>query len=243
MRDEIFMQDIGKQFEFDEQVASVFDDMLERSVPHYKEVVGLIVDFCKMNICDNASVQSSQKALIYDLGSSTGTTLLALWQAMSGYAEFIGIDNSRAMIDRANLKAKAYGAEITFIHKDILAYEFLPCSCVIASYILQFIRPMQRQALLQNIYNALNVGGVFFLSEKMTSHHRILDRQMIERYLRYKMQQGYTQGEISKKREALENVLVPFSLEENINLLKNVGFVGVEVLFKWVNFGTIIAKK
>lgn len=240
MKDKIFTQDIGKQFEFDEQVASVFDDMLERSIPHYKEVLGLIVDFCSYTL---ESLPSQSNSLVYDLGSSTGTTLLALFQALPSHTHFIGIDNSQAMIDKALLKAQAYGANIDFICADLLQYDFLHSDIMIANYILQFIRPMQRTALLQKIYHSLREGGIFILSEKMTSHHRILDRQMIERYMRYKQEQGYTKTEISKKREALENVLVPFSLEENIAMLKDIGFSGIEVLFKWVNFGTLIAKK
>lgn len=269
-KDKIFTQDIGKQFEFDAQVASVFDDMLERSIPYYKESLNLIIDFCTLNIesklktlIDSESVQSSPllyEPLIYDLGSSTGSTLLALYQAfqfphqtplhmlakphvLSFQPHLIGIDNSMAMIEKASLKAKAYEAQIEFRCADLLQYEFLPCRIVIANYILQFIRPMQRIALLQRIYNALDSGGMLILSEKMTSHHRILDRQMIERHLRYKKEQGYTQSEISKKRESLENVLVPFSLAENITMLENAGFTGIEVLFKWVNFGTLIAYK
>lgn len=240
MKDKIFTQDIGKQFEFDEQVASVFDDMLERSIPHYKEVLGLIVDFCSYTL---ESLPSQSNSLVYDLGSSTGTTLLALFQALPSHTHFIGIDNSQAMIDKALLKAQAYGANIDFICADLLQYDFLHSDIMIANYILQFIRPMQRTTLLQKIYHSLREGGIFILSEKMTSHHRILDRQMIERYMRYKQEQGYTKTEISKKREALENVLVPFSLEENIAMLKDIGFSGIEVLFKWVNFGTLIAKK
>lgn len=240
MKDKIFTQDIGKQFEFDEQVASVFDDMLERSIPHYKEVLGLIVDFCSYTL---ESLPSQSNPLVYDLGSSTGTTLLALFQALPSHTHFIGIDNSQAMIDKALLKAQAYGANIDFICADLLQYDFLHSDIMIANYILQFIRPMQRATLLQKIYHSLREGGIFILSEKMTSHHRILDRQMIERYMRYKQEQGYTKTEISKKREALENVLVPFSLEENIAMLKDIGFSGIEVLFKWVNFGTLIAKK
>nr|WP_317404211.1 carboxy-S-adenosyl-L-methionine synthase CmoA [uncultured Helicobacter sp.] len=254
MKDKIFTQDIGKQFEFDAQVASVFDDMLERSIPHYKEVLGLIVDFCMLNLNEKAhhtlsqESPSTQSPLIYDLGSSTGSTLLALYHAMCKESEniqahLVGIDNSQAMIEKAKLKAKAYGAKIEFKCADLLRYDFDSSRIVLANYILQFIRPMQRQALLQKIYNSLESGGVLIVSEKMTSHHRILDRQMIERYLRYKREQGYTQYEISKKREALENVLIPFSLEENMALLKNVGFSGIEVLFKWVNFGSIIAVK
>lgn len=236
MQDKIFTQNYNKQFEFDEQVASVFDDMIERSVPYYKDVLGLIVDFCKMN---TDSINHS--ACIYDLGCSTGTTLLALSQVLS--CKFIGIDNSQAMLSKAILKAEAYGVDITFLCEDVLKHKFLPSSIVIANYIFQFIRPMQRDTLLQNIYNSLVDGGILIISEKMTSHNRMLDKQMIERYLRYKMEQGYTQNEISRKRQALENVLVPFSLEENITMLKNAGFSAIEVLFKWVNFGTIIAKK
>lgn len=256
MKDRIFMQDVGKQFEFDAQVASVFDDMLERSIPHYKEVLGLIVDFCSYNLqipqspsresieLQSSNVCGDSQPLVYDLGSSTGTTLLALSQVLPPHTHFVGIDNSQAMIDKASLKAKAYGAKIDFVCADLLEYDFLPSHIMIANYILQFIRPMQRTTLLQKIYHSLNNGGILIISEKMISHHRILDHQMIERYLRYKSEQGgYSQTEISKKREALENVLIPFSLEENITLLKEVGFEGIEVLFKWVNFGTIIAKK
>ncbi len=250
MKDEIFTQEPNKQFEFDEQVASVFDDMLERSIPHYKEVLGLIVDFCAMNMAE------CETRRIYDLGSSTGSTLLALHQTLNAQDssihsqqvlesnwQLIGIDNSRAMVEKARLKAQAYGAEISFECADLLEYQFESCAAVLANYILQFIRPIQRQSLLQRIYDSLDKGGVLIVSEKMSSPHRILDKQMIERYLRYKREQGYTQGEISKKREALENVLIPFSLEENLTLLRNVGFEYVEVLFKWVNFGTLIAKK
>lgn len=239
MKDRIFKQDIGKQFEFDAQVASVFDDMLERSIPHYKEVLGLIVDFCSY------ALESSKSAnpLVYDLGSSTGTTLLALSQALPPHTQFIGVDSSQAMVNKASLKAQAYDAKVDFVCADLLEYDFLHSDIVIANYSLQFIRPMQRPALLQKIYNTLSDDGILIVSEKMTSPHRILDRQMIERYVRYKKEQGYTKSEISKKREALENVLVPFSLEENIAMLREIGFSGIEVLFKWVNFGTLIAKK
>ncbi|AWK61779.1 carboxy-S-adenosyl-L-methionine synthase CmoA [Helicobacter cinaedi] len=248
MKDKLFTQNTHKQFEFDAQVASVFDDMLERSIPHYREVLDLIVDFCMLNLSDGIQNVNTQSPLIYDLGSSTGSTLLALYHAIykennNMNAKFVGIDNSQAMIEKARLKAQAYGAKISFEYADLLEYDFLPSRIILANYILQFIRPMQRQNLLQKIYDSLESGGILIVSEKMTSHHRILDRQMIERYLRYKIEQGYTQYEINKKREALENVLIPFSLEENMALLKNVGFSGAEVLFKWVNFGSIIAVK
>lgn len=234
-KDKLFKKEQSKQFEFDEAVASVFDDMLERSVPYYKENLALISNFCQYNITKNE--------LVYDLGSSTGNLLLTLYHSLPIKSHLIGIDNSLAMVEKASLKAKTYGADIEFICADILQYDFLPAKAIIASYVLQFIRPIQREKLIKRIYESLHKNGIFILSEKMISHNRILDKQMIERYLQYKASQGYTQGEISKKREALENVLIPFSLEENIEMLKNAGFSGIEVLFKWVNFATLIAIK
>jgi tRNA (cmo5U34)-methyltransferase len=49
--------------------------------------------------------------------------------------------------------------------------------------------------------------------------------------------------EISQKREALENVLIPYKLSENILMLKEAGFGHCEVFFKWYNFSGLIAEK
>ena len=261
------------KFCFDESVASVFDDMLARSIPYYKDNLVLCVDFITQHITQyatqnlaqkplkntsqNLSQKPSQKLLqtknqatprIYDIGCSTGNTLLELasrLKASGVKAKLVGIDNSSAMIENATLKAKAYGADICFVCADGNEVEYKKARCVILNYTLQFIRPPKRVAFLKKIYDALESGGVLILSEKMTSPNAMLDAQMIEHYHRYKAKNGYTKTEISTKREALENVLVPYSLQENIALLCEAGFCtnDIEVLFKWVNFGTIIAQK
>lgn len=247
----------------------MFDDMLARSIPYYKDNLALCVDFITQHIAQyatqnlaqnslkNTSQNLSQKHLptknqanarIYDIGCSTGNTLLELASRLkvSGVkAKLIGIDNSSAMIENATLKAKAYGVDICFVCADCNEVEYKKARCFIANYTLQFIRPPKRVAFLKKIYDALESGGVLILSEKMTSQNAMLDAQMIEHYHRYKAKNGYTKTEISTKREALENVLVPYSLQENIALLCEAGFCinDIEVLFKWVNFGTIIAQK
>lgn len=257
------------KFCFDERVASVFDDMLERSIPYYKDNLALCVDFITQYIAQyttqnlaqkqlkNTSQNLSQKhsqtknqtnARIYDIGCSTGNTLLELasrLKASGVKAKLVGIDNSSAMIENATLKAKAYGVDICFVCADCNEVEYKKARCFIANYTLQFIRPPKRVAFLKKIYDAIESGGVLILSEKMTSPNAMLDAQMIEHYHRYKAKNGYTKTEISTKREALENVLVPYSLQENIALLCEAGFCinDIEVIFKWVNFGTIIAQK
>lgn len=237
MQDRIFLETQEKQFEFDEKVASVFDDMLIRSIPFYDVALNLSIDFILKHI------NAIKLPKIYDLGSSTGNFLIKLSQKIPHKVSLTGIDNSQAMIDRARQKNLAYNLEIDFLYEDFLLSCFEQCDVITAHYTIQFIRPIQREKFIQKIFHALNPQGIFIMSEKMASIDKTLDKQMIERYYQFKEEQGYSKSEITKKREALENVLIPYSLEENIDMLKNAGFKHIEVLFKWVNFGTIIAKK
>ncbi|PAF42615.1 carboxy-S-adenosyl-L-methionine synthase CmoA [Helicobacter sp. 11S03491-1] len=236
MKDKIFTKIYSKQFEFDEGVASVFDDMALRSIPYYCESLKLSVDFALNAL--------GEQGIVYDLGCSTGSFLIELAQKIKGMQiDLIGVDSSKAMIERAKLKAKTYGKEIEFICKDFLDIDIHNACVVVTNYTMQFVRPMQRHILAHKIFEGLCEGGILIMSEKMTSQDKVLDRQMIDRYYLYKKEQGYTQNEINTKREALENVLIPYTLEENFKMLKEVGFQSVEVLFKWVNFATLIARK
>lgn len=236
MRDEIFKEKLEKQFEFDESVVSVFDDMIDRSVPFYREQISLIAHFASLALSDGGRV--------YDLGSSTGNVLFELAKSTPTHTELIGLDSSLAMVQRARLKARAYEAcNITFLHQDFLEYEFLPSEVMIASWTMQFVRPLMREKMISKIFQSLKSEGVFLMSEKMLSSDKVLDRLMIEKYYQYKASQGYSQIEINQKREALENVLVPYTQEENFSMLKNAGFRSVEILFKWVNFALLIARK
>jgi len=235
MRDEIFQEPTGKKFEFDEAVASVFDDMLSRSVPFYNEVRELIISLI-------LTTQKDEKKVL-DLGSSTAKFLLELDSKMQTKMRLKGIDNSEAMVKRATQKCQAFGAQIELELADMLEYDFKNEDIVIANYTLQFIRPIQRTKLVDKIYKSLSDGGLFIFSEKVSFENRELDSRMIEVYHEYKQSQGYSQFEISQKREALENVLVPFSIKENILMCKEAGFEKIDTLFQWANFVTFVAQK
>ncbi|OCR16487.1 carboxy-S-adenosyl-L-methionine synthase CmoA [Helicobacter pullorum] len=233
--DKIFMESPQKQFEFDEKVAGVFDDMVNRSIPHYKEVLGLIADF--------ALKFTKEDSNILDLGTSTGSMLIEIASKASFKVNLFGIDNSSFMLKSAKNKLEAYGMEAKLICGDILEESFVQCDCIIANYTLQFIRPLQREKLAKKIFDSLNPEGVFIFSEKVICENKKLDFEMIDYYLQSKKKQGYSEFEITKKREALENVLIPYSEQENKKMLKDCGFSHIETLFRWVNFATFIAMK
>jgi len=235
MNDKVFAKPIKKQFEFDEEVAAVFDDMLARSVPFYKESQDITEFFVHKNLSENGTV--------YDLGCSTATLLLNIHRKLKVNASLIGLDNSDAMLAQAKRKCEAFGAKVEVQKADILEYDYKEADVFVSNYTLQFIRPLVREELVKKIANALKEKGVFIFSEKVISHEPKLNKDLIECYYDFKKEQGYSEYEIVQKREALENVLVPYSEEENIKMAKNAGFSHCEVVFRWANFATFIALK
>jgi tRNA (cmo5U34)-methyltransferase len=233
-KDTLFKKEIQKQFEFDDEVANVFDDMIDRSVPFYKENLNLSINIIKNYLKD--------KDKILDLGSSTGTFLINLAK-INKTLNLIGIDNSSAMIKKAKTKAKAFGVNINFIEADFINYDFKKQNLISANYTIQFVRPIKREKLISKIYNSLEENGIFLMSEKLISEDKKLNKILIDEYYNYKKQKGYSEYEISKKREALENVLIPYSEEENKEMLKNAGFKHIETIFRWCNFATFLAFK
>lgn len=235
LEDKVFTQKIAKKFEFDEAVAAVFDDMLSRSVPFYNEVRALIVSLILK--------EQKEGLKVLDLGSSTAKFLLDLHTKMEVKMQLKGLDNSQAMIDRAEQKCQAFGANITLELADMLTYDYSEEDVIVANYTLQFIRPIQRLELIQKIFNGLHDDGLFIFSEKVVFEDKVLDKEMIDIYYDYKKAQGYSEYEIAQKREALENVLIPFTIQENIQMCKDAGFSKIETVFQWANFVTFIAKK
>jgi len=231
--DEVFLKEIEKQFQFDEAVASVFDDMLDRSIPFYRENMDLIVKIVNKFIEDGDS--------LLDLGCSTASLLLQIERDIQN-REFslIGIDSSEPMLKQAQKKLEALNSNISLDFGDILNYDFPKSKVVIMNYTLQFIRPIEREELLRNIQNSISEGGILILTEKIISSDSHFNKKLIDIYYDYKRSKGYSDYEISQKREALENVLVPYTEPENIRLLKRVGFREVETIFKWGNFTTFI---
>lgn len=239
-RDEVFVdQDRpAEDFSFNAKVANVFDDMVVRSVPHYEEMQRMVCELCE----DFARPSSN----LYDIGCSTATTLLMLDPILHPSVNFIGIDNAPDMLEKARQKIackntrRAINLKTADLHQEL----FIENASVVTMLLtLQFIRPLYRERVMKMIHSGLNEQGCLLLIEKLTSEDTIFNRLFIQHYYNFKRKNGYSDSEITNKREALENVLIPYRLEENIVLLKEAGFKHTEVFFRWYNFCGIIAVK
>lgn len=237
-KDDIFQRGkIKEDFTFNDQVAEVFDDMVHRSVPLY----GTVIDAIALIL----NQKKRARLTVYDLGCSTGTTLLELSRRLHhGQLQLIGIDNAPSMLARAKRKTAMFSKTdcLTFREGDLTNCKLPDADVILCNYTLQFIRPVVRRAVIKRFYQALPKGGMLIVCEKILalgSFHR----SFVDIYHDFKRSQGYSELEIAAKREALENVLVPFTVEENMQLLTEAGFSEVEIFCKWFNFASFVARK
>jgi tRNA (cmo5U34)-methyltransferase len=212
--------------------------MVSRSVPYYAEMQRMIAEL--------ASDFAFEKTNVYDLGCSTGTTLLNLGASLQPAVRFIGVDNSPEMLQRCRtkLEAKGFNRPHELLCTDLNeGIKIENASLVTMILTLQFIRPLHRDKLVRQILEGLNPDGCLIIVEKVLGEDSLFNRLFIKHYYEYKRRNGYSDLEISQKREALENVLVPYKLLENREMLMRAGFRYCDVFFKWYNFCGIIAVK
>jgi tRNA (cmo5U34)-methyltransferase len=240
MKDEVYRENLETiaDFTFGEKVASVFDDMLVRSVPFYAEMQRMIAEL--------ASDFATPGSNIYDLGCSTGTTILNLAPHVGADVKFIGVDNSHEMLKKCSQKFEEH--HFTGKHELIFAdlnegVKVENASMVLMVLTLQFVRPLHRDALIKQIYQGMNENSCLILVEKFLGEDSVFNRLFIKYYYDMKKRNGYSDMEIAQKREALENILIPYKPLENREMLLRAGFRYTDSFFKWYNFGGIIAVK
>ncbi len=239
-KDEVFKDPItqSSDFKFDQKVVTVFDDMVTRSVPYYLEMQRMIGEL--------ASEYARAGTNVYDLGCSTGTTMKNMDNTVDQKIKFIGVDDSAQMLKQCEENLKKAGMIRPFELKNADLNKGLDinnASVVVLCLTLQFIRPLYRVKLLEQIHNGLNEGGCLILVEKILAEESGLNRNFIKYYYDFKKRNHYSDMEIAQKREALENVLVPYKLSEDLDMLLTAGFSHCEVFFKWYNFAGMIAFK
>ena len=247
--DRLFSQPLDKlvDFNFDEKVANVFPDMINRSVPGYASIVAmtgiLSAEFYQAN------------SYCYDLGCSLGASSLSMAKAINDESlKIIAVDNSQAMLDQAQVllqqsdpEASASGKghinPIELICDDINNIDICNASVVVMNFTLQFIAPENRADLLKKIYQGMKKNGILILSEKLNYTDASQQKLLIDMHHFFKKANGYSDLEISQKRQTLENVLLPETLEQHKFRLQQAGFSQMEQWFQCFNFSSLIAIK
>lgn len=238
-------------FRFDQTVASVFPDMIKRSVPGYETIIAMTGTLAERYVQPNSRC--------YDLGCSLGASTIAMRhhiQHKSGESsgknnyEIVAVDNSedmlsqcRAVIQEDDDSSPTELTPVNLVCGNVQDIPITNASMVVLNFTLQFIPMEQRAELLQRISDGLLPGGVLVLSEKVAFEDPQHQELMIELHHNFKRANGYSDLEISQKRSALDDVLLPETLETHRTRLRKAGFSSVDVWFQCFNFASLIALK
>ena len=225
-------------FAFDETVANVFPDMIRRSVPGYETIIALT------GLVAEQYAQSNSQC--YDLGCSLGAATLAMRRRIQqSDCRIIAVDNAEAMTRRCqqHVREAGEGVAVEVICADIQDVAIHNASVVVLNFTLQFIQPAARLALMQQIYKGMRPGGALLLSEKIVFANVAEQQRMEALHIAFKKANGYSDLEISQKRSALENVLIPDTFEQHQQRLHSAGFSSVDLWFRCMNFVSLLAVK
>jgi tRNA (cmo5U34)-methyltransferase len=239
-RDQVYASPLSHvgDFRFDESVAEVFEDMIDRSVPGYGSILAMLPTLARRFV--------QPETQIYDLGCSLGAVTFAVKNTVPSSCIIHAVDQSSAMLDRLRLRLDANpadGPKIELHLADIKTIAISRASLVVLNFTLQFIAREDRVLLLKSIYEGMIPGGALLLSEKICLESDNQQRLLTELHHDFKRARGYSDLEIAQKRAALENTLIPETHAVHSERLSSVGFENIVPWFSCLGFASILAVK
>lgn len=229
-------------FEFDAEVAQIFENMAQRSIPMYPEVHRLHASLLRPFI-----QLPSRGITIWDIGASTGRWFRVLREvlhvpnlAMVGGLRCYALDNSQPMLD----KIAADFVEVTTTLFDLTSpVQTAPApDIVVMFYVLQFLPKEEKRKALTWLYQTMAFGGKLVLGQKEAMMDGSNDMFQSE-YIKFRLANGYTQEEIDAKTIALKGSMWLQSPQELREMLFEIGFKSVYETTRWLNFSTVMATK
>lgn len=238
--DRIYALPLGSvgDFVFDEEVVRVFPDMISRSVPGYSSILSMIGELSARYAIPGTA--------IYDLGCSLGAATFVIRTHVPTDCQIHAIDSSEAMVSRLRTLVAdqpAGGCDVHVHEADVRTVAIERASFVVLNFTLQFISPDERAALLQRVADGMFAGGALVLAEKICFDDPIQQATTTELHHAFKRANGYSELEIAQKRTALENTLIPETLEAHVRRLNAAGFTTVVPWFQCFNFVSLLAIK
>ena len=226
------------EFQFDDQVVQVFPDMIARSVPGYASILSMIEQLAGRFVRPGTTV--------WDLGCSLGAATRLIRRQAPADCVIHAVDNSSAMIERLRTllqESSEIGCPVELHEADLRSVEIRNASFVVLNLTLQFLHPDQRSQVIQKIADGMEPGGALLLSEKICFADPQQQDLLTNLHHDFKRAHGYSDLEISQKRSAIENLLIPETLETHVQRIRDAGFRTVAPWFQCFNFASILAVK
>ena len=216
--------------------------MLRRSIPGYAATIEAIGS--------PAARYVRRDTNCYDLGCSLGAATIAMRQGIKvPGCRIVAVDTAPAMTIRCEEiiaeddRRFSPPTSVDVVEADIRDIDIANASMVVQNYTLQFLALEDRDALMRTIHHGLNDGGLMVLSEKVIDENAEMEQLLVDLHHEHKQRNDYSALEISRKRAALENVLVPETVGAHRDRLMSAGFRQVAIWLRYFNFVSIIAIK
>ena len=224
-------------FEFDDQVADVFPDMIRRSVPGYGSLLSMIEQL--------SATYAVPGTNIYDLGCSLGAATFLMQKKVPGDCQIVAVDDSKAMVTRLkshlDQSADSEKCHIEPIQADIRELDITNASFVVLNLTLQFIPESDRDQVLRRIAEGMLPGAALILSEKVLADDADQQAVLTALHHDFKKANGYSDLEIAQKRTAIENRLFPETVDRHVHRLRSAGFTTVVPWFQCFTFASLLA--
>lgn len=242
-------------FEFDKDVADIFENMAVRSIPMYAEVHNVHSILAKDHIENLYNTFGGiYNVHLADVGSSTGVFIKALMHTygcddfkvqldtyLRGGLDVVAIDPSVDM----NHKLSMQLPWVTTINHGVDSMKDMPgyFDIVNLAYVLQFIRPEYQSETLQTIAKSMTTGGMLLLAQKETQVNTQMTANFSRHYIQFRRDNGYSDEEIVTKTAALHNSMWPLPYAKLLQYLEEAGFVDIQETTRWLNFNSLVCYK
>ncbi|MDH5680030.1 MAG: methyltransferase domain-containing protein [Spirochaetota bacterium] len=219
------MDNVKKHFE-DE--AKEFDEIILKLIPYYSEMVEALVSAIPFD--------KSRTIKVMDLGCGTGTVSKQIKLAFPK-AIISCMDIAQNMIEMAKSKLAEY-SDPHYMVEDFYHYQFTEEYDVIVSSLAlhHLLTDNDKKAFYQKIYQGLAVNGVFYNADVILGSRDYLQELYMDKWREF-MRRHVTEEEIKKKWiPTYYEEDRPAKLIEQIHWLEEIGFIDVDILWKYYNF-------
>lgn len=237
------------KFEFDEEVAIIFDNMARRSIPLYEDVHKLHARLTVQEFLHHKSERGGGAPYfgVLDVGASTGNLFKELFnygatdrQCSVSEMSLHAVDPCPFMVEEIESRYRGVKTHtLSCFDLDQVPEMF---NVVALHYVLQFIEPESKEDALRTIRSKMPPGGLLLFSQQEELACPHYQKVVNIHYDNFQVGRGYTHQEISATNHALENSMWLSTAEETHDLLIRCGFSHIQETTRWGNFSSLVCR-
>ncbi len=223
--------DVKKKFNDN---ASQYDGQRKKLIPCFDDFYSIAVSIAETN-------NDNENPSILDIGAGTGLLSSFILDRIPS-ANLTLIDISEKMIEVAKSRLKDNPA-VKYIIDDYTKYQFDKKYDIVASSLsIHHLTDEQKRQLYSSIYSILNQNGVFINADQVLGSTPFIET-LYKRDWKYKVENsGLSEDELHSAYERTKLDKMD-TLDDQVNWLKEVGFLDVDCVYKYYNFVVMFGRK